>query len=300
MFGFGLSAVATQPDGGHSGFMWPVGLASGALVISPRRATPYVAAVITTLTAITFILGGYPTSVSFGYAVAVTIEAIVAQRVLTLGWTRRWALLDANDLGRFFFACALSALAGAAGFAAVSALAGFGVPWRVAVAVFTTHLASEALLLGLFKTYSGTASQYYGNAERAIAWVLTVAVTTIAFIPTEVPSLAFLVIPLLGWVAFRAPMREGLLQLLTVGVISSTLSNRGYGPFSDPALMGRLNPEFQHLPQQGFLISCAMVSIPFAMAVAMQRRSASQAQRERARSERLVQSARGIAIIGTD
>jgi PAS domain S-box-containing protein len=300
MFGFGLSAVATQPDGGHTGFMWPVGLASGALVICTRRATPYVVAVIATLTSVTFLVGGYPTAVSLGYAVAVTIEAIVAQRVLTLGWTRRWALLDANDLGRFFFACALSALAGAAGFTAVSAANSFGQPWRVAIAVFVTHLASEALLLGLFKSYTAANTRYYGNVERAAAWALTISLTIVAFIPHEIPSIAFLVIPLLGWVAFRAPMREGLLQLLTVGIISSTLSNAGRGPFSDPVLMDRLNPEFHHLPQQAFLISCAMVSIPFAMAVSMHRRSASQAQRERARSERLVQSARGIAIIGTD
>jgi PAS domain S-box-containing protein len=299
MFGFGLGAVVSSPVGGHTGFMWPVGLASGALVISTRSATPYVVAAITSLTAITFLLGDYPVAVSFGYAVAITIEAIIAQRVLTLGWTQRLALVDSNDLGRFFFACALSALAGALGFTAVAAANDFGAPWRIGVAVFTTHLASEAVLLGLFKSYSGSTSSY-GELERASAWVLTVTVTTVAFIPQEIPTLAFLVIPLLGWVAFRAPMRESLFQLLVVSVISSTLSNRGYGPFSDRYLLDRLDPEFQHLPQQAFLISCALVSIPFAMAVAMQRRSAAQALSERARSERLVQSARGIAIIGTD
>jgi len=299
MAGFGLSAVATQPDGGHAGFMWPVGLASGALVISPRRSTPYIVVAIAALTSITFALGGYPVAVALGDAVAVTLEAIVAQRMLTVGWTRRWTLLEPNDLGRFFFACALSALTGAAGFTLVSAANGFGTPWRVGISVFVTHLASEALLLGLFKSYSGLTTSY-GNLERATAWTLTVAITVAAFIPHEFPSVAFLVIPLLGWVAFRAPMREALLQLLTVGIISSTLNNAGHGPFANPELIRRLNPEFQHLPQQTFLITCAMVSIPFAMAVSMQRRSASQALRERARSERLVQSARGIAIIGTD
>ena len=49
-----------------------------------------------------------------------------------------------------------------------------------------------------------------------------------------------------------------------------------------------------------FLLACAMVTIPFSMAVSMARASTSQALRERARSERLVRSARGIAIIGTD
>jgi len=299
MFGFGLSSVATQPAGGHTGFMWPVGLASGALVICPRKATPYVVAAIAALSTVTFLIGDYPVAVSFGYAVAVTIEAIVAQRVLTLGWTRRLTLVEPNDLGRFVLACALSALAGAAGFAAISSLNDFGTPWRVAVAVFVTHAASEALLLGLFKSYSGPTTSY-GNLERVASWVLTIGVTVAVFTPESIPSIAFLVIPFLGWVAFRAPMREGLLQLLAVGVISSTLTNSGRGPLSDPVLMDRLNPEFQHLPQQAFLIACAMVTIPFAMTVSMQRRSASQALRERARSERLVQSAQGIAIIGTD
>lgn len=296
MVGFGLAAAVTAPADTHIGSMWPVGLASGALLITPRRLTPMLVVLIAILATVTFVLGDYPTDVSAGYGVGIALEAAVAQRVLNSGWTRPWSLGDGNDLGRYAFACTAAAVTGALVFTGTAALNDFGTPWRVGVATLITHLAGQAILLVLFRAHRGPGGSW-GPAERILAWGLTVAMTVTAFIPTQLPSLAFLIIPALGWVAFRAPTREALFQLVVVGVISSTLSDSGYGPFSDPYLLSQLNPEFAHLPQQSFLLACAMVTIPFSMAVAMQRRSA---LHERARSELLVHSARGIAIIGTD
>lgn len=298
MFGFGTASVLNAPAGGHIGYMWPVGFASGALAIAPRRWTGYLVAAIVTLASLTFILGDYPGQVALGYGIAIALEAAVAQRILTVGWSRRWQMLGLVDLSRFAIACILCSATGAAAFAATAALYDYGVPWRVGVAVFVTHLAAEAIVLGLFRQTTGP-EERYGRVERLITWVLTIVVTVCAFTTSEVPSLAFLVMPLLGWVAFRASAREAMVQLVVVGTISSTLNNEGYGPFAN-GLVNQLHPEFQHLPHQAFLLSCAMVSITFSMAVAMQRRSAAQLVQERARSERLVQSARGIAIIGTD
>ncbi|MCW2785800.1 MAG: sensor signal transduction histidine kinase [Marmoricola sp.] len=299
MFALGIGAVTTSATGAHIGFMWPVGLASGTLVIAPRRYTPYLVPLIAVLAALSYVIGGYPGDVAVGYGVGIALEAVVAQSVLTVGWTQRLILVDINDLGRFALACLLGSLSAAFMFTIVASLTGFGVPWRVGVAVLVTHTAGEAILLGVFKQQLGS-GQSYGITERTIAWTLTIWVTVLAFIPHEFPSTAFLIIPLLGWVAFRAPMREAMFQLVTVGVISSALTNAGHGPFTDPVLINRLDPEFQLMPLQAFLLACAMVSIPFSMAVSMQRRSAASALRERARSELLVQSARGIAIIGTD
>jgi PAS domain S-box-containing protein len=299
MTGFGLSAVLTGPDDGHIGYMWPVGLASGALLVTPRRLTPTIAVLISILATATYVIGDFATPIAAGYGVGIAAEALVAQRVLTAGWTRRLNLAEVNDLGRYALTCILAALTGALVFYGVAAFNDFAVPWRIGVAAFTTHLASEAVLLALFREHREPGTSY-GQTERILAWGLTLGITVIAFTPTEIPSLAFLVIPMLGWVAFRAPTREALLQLVVVAVITSTMSNEGLGPFSDAVLVRNLNPEFRHLPQQWFLIACAMVTIPFSMAVAMQRRSAMQALRERARIELIVQSARGIAIIGTD
>ncbi|HET6154188.1 MAG TPA: ATP-binding protein [Marmoricola sp.] len=299
MFGLGLSSIVTEPTGGHIGFMWPVGLATGALTLVPRRLAQYVVAAIVLLTALTFALGDYPLKVSLGYGIGIGIEAVAAQWVLSSGWRRTWSMADLDDLGRYVAACALGAVTGGLVFALVGALNGYGVAWRIGVAAFVTHLAGQAILLGLFSDRAAPAARYR-VLERIVAWSATGVMTTVAFIPKELPSLAFLVIPLLGWVAFRAPAREAMFQLVAVGVLSSTLSNSGHGPFSDPYLLSRLNPEFRHLPQESFLLACAMISIPISMAVSMQRRSAALAMRERARSDRLVQSARGIAIIGTD
>ncbi len=299
MFALGVASVDSASAAVHFGAMWPVGFASGALLISPRVLAPYVVAVIAILAGVSFALGGYPIDVSVGYAIGVAVEAAVVQQVLTAGWTRRVHLRDNTDFARLVAACAAGALAGALVFATVSALTSFGAPWRVAVAAFITHWAAQLVVVGLFKEATRHPGEWR-RTEHWAAWINSVVVTTLAFIPTEMPSLAFLVIPGLGWMALRGPMREAMSQLVVVSVISSTLTLAGRGPFADPILTRNLDVEFRLLPLQVFLIACAMVTIPFSMAVGRQRRSSAEAHMERTRSERLVQSARGLAIIGTD
>ena len=299
MFVFGVTSVDTAAASVHFGAMWPVGLASGALLISPRYLAPQVTGSIAVLGALSFAIGGYPIGVSIGYGVGVAVEAALAHQVLTVGWTRRVLLRNTSDFARLTLACGGGALAGGILFTVVSAIASYGSPWKVGIAAFVTHAAAQLVLIGLFKEPTHLVGQY-GPKERWAAWLNTLVVAVVAFIPTEMPSLAFLVIPGLGWMALRGPMREAMLQLVVVSVIASTLTSAGYGPFSDPVLLRHLDPEFTLLPLQAFLIACAMVTIPFSMTVGAQRRSAAQVQLERARSDRLVQSARGIAIIGTD
>lgn len=303
---FGTASALAAPEGTHIGYMWPVGLASGALILTPRRQLPAVAVGVALLAAATYAVAGYPAQVCAGFGAAIALEALVAHRVMTsaraaaepAGATGAEAEREPEDLGAFGLACLASAAAGAAGFALVAWAADFGAPGQVAIATFITHLAAEGVLLGLFRSTAG-APVPYGPSERATAWALTVTATLLAFTSDQAPGLAYLVIPPLGWVAFRASTREATVHLVAVGAISSTLTNIGHGPFAGPFVAG-LEPEFQPLPLQLFLVACATVSIPFSMAVAMRRRAADQALRERARSERLVQSARGIAIIGTD
>jgi len=299
VFAFGFSSAASAPPSVHFGAMWPAGLASGALLITPRALAPYVAVLIAALATLSFALGGYPVDVALGYGLGAALESVLVHQVLTAGWNRRVHLRSNSDFGRFVLACSVGAATGALAFTAVSALTGFGTPWKVGVATLLTHGAAQVILLGLFREPTHHVGEW-GAKERAVAWVDTFAVTTLAFVPTEIPGLAFLVLPGLGWVALRAPMREAMLQLVVVGVIASTLTSAGFGPFANPFLNRNLDPEFRLLPLQAFLITCAMVAIPFSMSVGAQRRSATEALLERARSERLVQSARGIAIIGTD
>src|SRR4051812_13618313 len=286
MFGFGIASVHTSSDSTHFGAMWPTGLAAGALLIGPRGSPPYVPAAVAILAALSFLLGGYPAGVSLGYGFGVTVEALAVHQVLTVGWTRRVQLRGNSDFGRLMLAVGTGALAGAVVFTLVSALASFGTPWKVGLATFGTHAAVLVVLLGMFEEPPQQLEQY-GPKERALAWLNSLVVTTGAFVPREMPSLAFLVVPGLGWVALRAPMREAMVQLVAVGTIATAMTNAGFGPFADPSLTGNLDPEFTQLPLQAFLIACAMVTIPFSMAVGAQRRSAAEVLMERARSERL-------------
>jgi PAS domain S-box-containing protein len=299
MVGLGTTSVATANDAVHFGAMWPVGLASGALLLAPRPLASVTVVVVAGLAALGFRLGGYPLGVSVGYGLGVALEAAVVQQLLTQGWTRRLHLRTNSDFGRFVLACVAGATAGAVGFAIVAAVADFGTPWKVGVAVLVTHAAAQLVLVGLFKVNPSPVAEWQPG-ERWAAWVTTVAITIVVFIPVGTPSLAFLVVPGLGWTALRAPMREALLQLVVVAVITSTLTSTGHGPYANAVLNDNLDPELRLLPLQAFLIACAMVAIPFSMAVGAQRRSAMEAIVERERSDLLVHSARGIAIIGTD
>jgi PAS domain S-box-containing protein len=299
MFLFGISSVDTAPASVHFGAMLPVGLASGALVIAPRFLAPYVAVAIALLSGLSYSIGGYPVGVAIGYGLGVTAEAIIVHQVLTSGWTRRVYLRNNSDFGRIVLACTAGAAGGSLVFTVVAALNSFGSPWKVGVATLITHGAAQLVLVGLFKEPTHHTGEY-GTKERWAAWLNTIVLTTVAFLPTGMPSLAFLVVPGLGWMALRAPMREAMVQLVVVAVIASTLTSSGYGPFADALLVRNLDPEFRLIPLQAFLIACAMVTIPFSMAVGAQRHSAAEVLLERARSDRLVQSARGIAIIGTD
>jgi PAS domain S-box-containing protein len=296
---FGLTSVDTAPSTTHIGAMWPVGFASGALLLSVRPLAPYVTAAIGVLGALSFALGGYPVDVSCGYGVGVALEALVVQQVVTVGWTRRLSLRNNSDFARLVIGCCTGALLGSLVFTAVSAVTSFGTPWKVGLAALVTHTAVQLVVVGLFREPTHHTGEY-GRGEQVVAWLNTLVITTVAFVPNEMPSLAFLVVPGLGWIALRAPMREAMVQLAVVAVIASALTHAGHGPFADAEIAGVLDPEFVPLPLQAFLIACAMVTIPFSMTVGAQRRSAAEALRERARSERLVQSARGIAIIGVD
>ena len=107
-------------------------------------------------------------------------------------------------------------------------------------------------------------------------------------------------LPLIGWTALRAPMREALWQLVVVCCIAATLTSLGYGPFVSIYAIRDRSPELVSAPLQGFMLACALVCIPFAMAVGRQRRSATEADHERERLRRIVEGAIGTVIIESD
>ncbi|MET0998805.1 MAG: PAS domain S-box protein, partial [Marmoricola sp.] len=296
----GCAATAGAAEGTHYPGLWPVGLGAGILIYARpcARGLPRLVLLLAVVVLAGLLLGGYPWDVSVGYAVGTTLECLVVHQVLTGRWGGR-RLSDDQDLVRFAAACVIGALVGAVVFGATSAITDFGAPGAVALAVFVIHLTSQLLLLGLFMEEFRHPG-FGGRTERVVRWSLALAVTVAAFLPTTVPSLVFLVLPLIGWTALRSPMREALWQLVLVCAIAATLTTLGFGPFvSIYAIRGR-SPELAGLPLQGFMLACALVCIPFAMAVGRQRRSATEADHERERLRRIVEGAIGTVIIESD
>ena len=124
----------------------------------------------------------------------------------------------------------LGAATGAALFGITSLATDFGTPWAIALAALATHLASQLILLALFMEPSPSGRGRFRRADRSRGSG-AVVVTLLAFVPTQLPAALFLILPMLGWAALRAPMREALWQLVTVGVIANTLVTLGRGPF---------------------------------------------------------------------
>jgi PAS domain S-box-containing protein len=295
----GLGAVLSAASGTHIGGMWPVGLVSGVLVYVGRRAVPGLAGIFLVLVFAIYALGGYPWSVSAGYAVAVVVEGLVTVQVLTESWGYGRRLNDDLDLARFTLAALAGAAAGALLFAATAGLTGFAVPWEVFVAVFGAHLASQLILLSLFMEEFRHPGES-GRTETWLRWIFTVLVTLAAFISVQAPGLVFFVLPLIAWAALRASMREALWQLVVVASLASTLIQFGRGPFEAIEVLRHRPAELADGPQIAFLLGCALVCLPFAMAVTRSRENALAVVSERERLGRIVSGATGMAIIETD
>ncbi len=295
----GYFAVYSADQETHVAGMWPVGLASGLLVSVSQRVRPLMTGTLMLVAFATINLGGYPAAVAAGYAVSIVLEGLVTVRVLGGRRGDRRQLSDDVDLGRYTLGAVLGAATGAALFGITSLATDFGTPWAIALAAFATHLASQLILLALFMEPSHDPG-VGGSGERTVRWGLAVGVTLLAFVPTQLPAALFLILPILGWSALRAPMREALWQLVTVGVIANTLVTLGRGPFVALDVLRDRPPELAVIPQQAFMLGCALVCIPFAMAVGRQRRSEREAAHERERLRRIVEGATGMAIIETD
>lgn len=294
----GYLAVLTAPAGTHAAGLWPVGLATGVLVRVAPRALPVTTALLATVALASIFLGGHPALVAAGFAVGIVVEGLLTRAALGVTWGGR-RLDDDLDLVRFTFSAALGAATGATIFALTSAATGFGTAWQVGPAAFATHLTSQLVLLAFFME-GFRLPGLGGRREQLLRWALAMSCTLVAFLPAQLPALVFLILPALAWAALRASMREVLWMLVAVAVISQTLTQLGRGPFVAVAGLLDRPAELDAVVLHAFLLGCALVCLPFSMAVSLQRRNAGEAERERERLRRIVTGATGTAIIETD
>ena len=139
----GFSAVFAAPHSGRVTGIWPVGLATGCLLVAGRRWVPHLLLLVSAVAVLTITIGGRPLDVAIGYALGTAAECWLVWRLLSEGRDEPPPLRTDKDITRFFGATSLGALVIAAAGATTSWLAGWGEPWLVALALSTAHLASQ-------------------------------------------------------------------------------------------------------------------------------------------------------------
>ncbi|MBB6626774.1 PAS domain S-box protein [Nocardioides sp. KIGAM211] len=295
----GFFAVFGAPDDGKVTGIWPVGVATGAAILAGRRWLLPVLLVVLSVAVVTIWAGGRPLEVAVGYSLGTVGEVWLIWRLLTRNGTQQPSLQDDGDMRWFFGATSLGALVAATAGLVTSALTGWGNPWLVALALGSAHLASELTLLPFFaKLLPHPAVAPLG--ERIAQWTLILVVTPLVFWPNDFPSVVFVVIPLLGWGALRNTQWEALLQMLAVLGIAVFFTTAGLGPLAHVPEQYGMPVDARGVILATYAIDCAMIAIPLMLTVARQLENARQAAAERDKVQNIVNSATGVAIIGTD
>ena len=295
-----LYVVGVQPTPVVVTEAFPVGLLAGAWLLLPRRHWRWLLVGSFTIATGVYLVNGREIAVALGWAFAATTGAAITALGVSQGPRQRSVLLTEEDLATFIGRSFLGALIAGGIAAVVSDLTGQSLWWIALAGVTTAHFATYLVLLPHFMgrpRFPGVASL----RARVIQWVCTVGCTIFVFMPLDLgPAMAFCIIPFLGWAALCAPMRETLVQLLVVTVMAHAMTVQGLGPFAIDPDSSVVQAELLSIMFAVFICACALVTLPFSLAVGVQRRDSWHSRQEQARVRQLVQSASGVAIIGTD
>jgi PAS domain S-box-containing protein len=279
--------------------LWPAGLATGVLFWTPPRFRPHATAAVAVVAAGTFVGYDRPLGASIAFGLVVALEAALVVVVMTYGRGDNVGLVDEKDLGRYAVSLVVAGCVAGLTVTLVSMADTQPDPFHAGVAVLVAHAASQALLIPFFvplASHRGVS----GRFEVLLQWTLVLGATLLVFVPYASPGTGFMVIPFLGWCALRRPMREAVWQLFVVACVAAMATSLGHGPFARVPNRIFPLPETSILLTQGFVICCAMVVLPLALAVGQQRLMAASASGERERLQRIVRGATGVAIVGTD
>ncbi len=295
----GAAAASSAPDGSHGIGIWPVGLATGALMLASRPRTPLVLAVVGVLAVGSIGVAGFSAGVALGLGLGLTAEVGVVWWILAQGRRERAPLRTSVDLARFLAAVAAGALVVSAVAAVTSLVTGWGDPGRLALAVGTSSLVAQLTVLPLFCVVRNHAPMA-GPVERLAQWILIVVVTPVVFLPESFPSVVFLIIPVLVWGALRNSPYGSMAQVIAVLAFAIPMTTYGYGPFANAAPAFHITVDAQGILLASFGTVCALVTLPLMLTVGEQLETARQAAAERDRVQNIVNGAAGVAIIGTD
>ncbi|CAI9408676.1 sensor histidine kinase [Nocardioides sp. T2.26MG-1] len=295
----GVTAVQGAPDGGHAIGIWPVGLATGCLMVTSRPRTPLLVVLVAVLATGSIWVGGRDLDVAAGLGVGLSLGVWTMWRILAQGRRERAELRTSADLARFLGGGFAGASVVAAAAALTGLVTGWGDPGLLALAVGTSHLGAQLTVVPLFcrlRYHAPVASR----GERIAQWVLIVTITPAVFLPQDSASIVFLVIPVLVWGAMRSSPYEALAQLLAVLAFAIPLTTWGHGPFANAGQSFELSADGQGILLATYGAVCALVVIPLVLTVGEQLEHARQSAAERDKVQNIVNGTTGVAIIGTD
>ncbi len=295
----GWVSVHRAMQGGYAIGLWPSGIATAALVITPRRHWWAVLPLVATIVAGTMLAGDRPAASATGYAVGTVLGIVVAALVLGSADGGRPSLHTDSDLRRWLAAAfGASAVAGSAG-ALTSIVTGFGTPWLVGLAVGVAHASSQLCVLPVYAhlpTHGTTAHA----GERLVQWLLLLVGVPLLLLPEAALPMAFLAIPVLAWGALRLMPLESVVQLAMVVLLAMVLTGLGLGPFADAPDRFGLPGDIRPVLLASFTAACALMVVPLLVRVGEYMGLADSAAAERDLVRGIVDGAKGVAIIATD
>ena len=295
----GTMAVVAAPEAGRVIGIWPVGLAAIAVLVAGRRLRLAVVGTILVLAVLTIWLGGRPFEVAVGYGLGIAVESWLVWRVLSKGGEDRPRLQKDADLRRFIVATFAGSAVGATSGALTSAVTGWGSPGIIALALGTAHLGALVTVLPFacqLPDHPAVATQ----GERILQWGLLAVSTPLVFWPTDIPSLPFLLIPLLAWGALRVQAVEALAQQVLMLGCAIVLTTLDRGPFASvPQALG-IEVDARGILLAAFAVTTGLIVLPLTLRVGEQVATAREARAERDRLRNVVEGTPGVAIIGTD
>ncbi len=295
-----LAVDAVWPSG-HVGESVPVGIAAGGLVLASRRWWWVLVPLIGVASVSAYASTGASLGVAVVWGAALTAGVGVAAAVLARRSVpgQRPELRDIDDYRAFLAAAVL----GAGLATAVLSLAGplmldHDVP-LTAAGTFLAHVSSYLVILPFFMVTAPHPGVVDGWS-RVLTWGAVVAIMAIAFTSHDKIAglFAMAVIPALGWAAMRLPFRDALVGVLFVAACADLAALLDEGGAT--ALIGADHPEWVITITHLFVATCVLSALPFALAVGIQRDLAQRAATEADTVRRVVDSASGVAIVGTD
>jgi len=281
-------------------YMLPGGVLAGLAVFTPKRQRVPVVFLGAAVAAVPLLFAlGHPVSTVF-HLIALALGALLVAALLHPDtWPGEGPAVI--EVVKFVLSCIAGAVLAALLIGSVEIfLPDHIIWWRAtigtAVAQFLHMLVIVPLFLSSVRGQIRPVSRWF---EREGRWLVLIAVSVLAVSPVALPNCAMLVLPVLVWTALRAPIWEICAQIIWVyGVV---VVSRAIDPGSLAVVTGvQEHGPFVQIAPRVFVLSCAIATIPFAIMVALERRSSERASAALTWNTRLLESVRGTSIIGID